>query len=687
MALLGLFGVALAWRLGLLAIYSHHDLFGHLNADSAVYWDWASLLREHGLMGRAPFFLGPLYPYWLVLVRTLAGDSILQVLRVQVVLGAVGAVLIADAARRLVSSRVAFVVGLAFALNRMTVFFDQQILMESLLVTLGCLYLWLMIALPWRRRPLLCSCIIGALIGLMALGRPLFLILGIPTIVHASRLLKGRALARAAVCLAAAIVAPALPVAARHFNLFHELVPYTYSFGYNLHVGNGPLANGTYVIPTGAYEPRSLEGFGQEGGTAGDGRSFISDTEGRELGPLESSRHWAGRTTAFVREHIPQTIGLYAKKLGFLLNRSELPQIESAAAFERSVAPLGPPLVGGFALIGMLGILGAMVAGGRYPRGAVVVWTVATMALAIAVFFVTDRYRVHLLPPLAILSAVAIERVRDAARARDRRSWMKLGALACVGAGLVCLPLIPDDQKRTQYDALASAGDARLADGDALGAIRAYQAAVLLDKPGQLRGRTTPSAVIARASVLENLGTAQMIAGEYRAASRSLGKALALAPQTLSLRFKLAEALAVLGEPRSAVEELRGVGADSAQIVQFFLNSAKRANAAHRDSITASLLVAAAEVGPGTVEVVVPLLRALIPAGRMAEAEARLWRAEAEGVDPAVCRVFRAWVAATRGRLSSARAILSAITPEQRRKPVVQSQIAYLGEAYPSVAP
>ncbi len=167
-----LFVLALGWRLFALSRLAGSPLLGNLEADSEIYWRWAGSIHASGWIGHNPFFLSPLYAYALALVRSLTGDSVIAVLRVQAVLGASAVVLLADASRRLTTSAWGLVIGLAASFYAIGTFFDLLILSESLLYFLEALLVWMVVAWPWRERWLSGSALVGCLIGLLAQGRP-----------------------------------------------------------------------------------------------------------------------------------------------------------------------------------------------------------------------------------------------------------------------------------------------------------------------------------------------------------------------------------------------------------------------------------------------------------------------------------------------------------------------------------
>src|SRR5262245_4023669 len=192
-----IFVLALLFRLWVLIRLARTPLLDSLRSDSEVYWRWAALLRQQGWIGHNPFFLAPLYPYWLALVQPAVGSSVLGVLLVQAVLGALAAVLLADAAARLTSPRVGLLIGLLVAGCQGAVLFESLILMESLLFALECWLLWLVARWPWASRPVGGATWAGAIIGIAAYGRGTELLLLAPLWLLLGRVARGRQALRA----------------------------------------------------------------------------------------------------------------------------------------------------------------------------------------------------------------------------------------------------------------------------------------------------------------------------------------------------------------------------------------------------------------------------------------------------------------------------------------------------------
>ena len=116
-ALVGVFLMALAWRVAFLGRLFAGPLANHLQGDEHVYWDWSTSLLDNRFRAANPFFLGPLYPYFLAVLRLLVGSSAARIALAQSVLGSIAAVLVTDAARRVSRPAIALAAGLLFGIS------------------------------------------------------------------------------------------------------------------------------------------------------------------------------------------------------------------------------------------------------------------------------------------------------------------------------------------------------------------------------------------------------------------------------------------------------------------------------------------------------------------------------------------------------------------------------------------
>jgi hypothetical protein len=524
-----------------------------MGADAEEYWLWSAAIAAGESTSR-PFFLGPLYPYFLAAIRLLPSAGLAVVLCIQACLGAAATVLIADAVQAVTKRRlVAGIVGMLIAGYEMSVFFDGSLLMESLLFTLESLFLWVLVR-PWSQpRPPL-ALTIGVLVGLLAAGRATNLLL-LPIAVwwtHAT----SREFRRAATLSVAVIVgasAVILPITVRNYLASGELIPLTYNGGYNFFIGFNADATGSYVVPTETFnEGRDR---GPRDGTGGDGRTYLEAQTGERLSPNQSSAEWRRRAMDWIREHPHQALRLAARKVVMMWNKREYFQLDNPLAVRSATGRFGWPGLGSFAFLGALGIAGLFALRG-VPRG--VVWGYCgSVTLAGASFFVTDRYRLHLVPAIAIAAGAYLSAVLDMRWGPPKPRGLLLVVTLIVGAGITQLPAPGYDRIHAAWDAAVSTGDAYLAHGDASTARPYYTDAIHIVESGQLRGIGTSTARLAVAGLYENAAVVHMLVDDAGAAIPLLQRAQEFAPGAAGPTLRIAEAMA-LAHRCEDLRELRG---------------------------------------------------------------------------------------------------------------------------------
>ena len=203
--------------------------------------------------------------------------------------------------------------------------------------------------------------------------------------------------------------------------------PVAVNGGVNLYIGNNPDATGAYVRPPGLREDRDLLGI-----------AAASAAAGRSLSATQASSYWSDRALGFITHEPGRWLGLMARKLFFVFAQPEIPQVEFLDFEKRYSAWLRLPLPG-MALLTGLAVAGAVLLARRDRWARLLVLGTGALALAIAVFFITARFRQVLVPPLALLGGgaigVTVARVRGreapgapdgvigASLGRPRRLW------------------------------------------------------------------------------------------------------------------------------------------------------------------------------------------------------------------------------------------------------------------------
>jgi len=561
LCLCALFAASLAWRLFGLVRLARSPLYGGLDGDSGLYWGWAHLITHGGWVGHNPFFLGPLYPYLLAVLLKLGASSFLAPLVIQCVIGAASTVLVARAARTTCGPSYALAAGGLAAGYAMATYMDLSLLGESLLWGLEAAFLYLQLSDHHERRPDRTAALSGFLIGGVSLGRPSGFLLMLPLAVAATSRRGPRRAARSVGIALACAIAICLPVLVRHLALGHGPILTTYSFGYNAYIGNGPHATGAYSTDVDQAGAGSADAGTFEGGMNGDGRAAILRTTGQRLTPLQSSAWWFARAWQSMTASPGRALRLFGWKALLSVNHGEVWQMDNLHVVERAIGPLGLPAVGGFGVIGVLGLIG-LVLQRRSRAGQVLAAHALAMGLPMVMFFVTDRYRLHLALPLLVACGPALESV--AALLRTPARWSArlapVSATLTLVTGLVWAPLVPFDRIQTEFELHRLLGDGLLRSGRIPDAERELGRCL---EPAMLAGLPLDRSSSARGSlcgVLHSFAEISAELGDYSGGERALRQALTLTPADRSARCDHALLLALSDHPSEARAECETLG-------------------------------------------------------------------------------------------------------------------------------
>jgi hypothetical protein len=673
--------VAALFRLVFLLRLRATPLAELLDMDSALYWQWAGVIRQSGWLGRQQFFLGPLYPYSLAWLGKLGLATVLQVQVLQCVLSLASVTLMTLTAHRLHGSRWGVVCGLICAGYGLWIYFDSQVLMESLLLALQAVLLWITVGNPQWRMTSRRAASIGLVVGIMALGRATAVLFLVPL---AGWIIEQRGWRRGAPAVAAMcalVVATAIPTTVRSWVVGREWIPYTYSTGYNLFVGNGPTANGTFRE---LFANAPERGGAMEGGALGDGRDQLERRFGRKFSPQESSRFWIRETLDHITAEPTQLLRVLGAKLSLLVNHEEASQVQSSRVFEAVAGPLGWPWIGGFGLVGVFGLAGLVMAPRRSIESKMLAGVWCAIALSSMVFFVTDRYRIHLVPSLVLLLPLPFMALTNSARRREWRGVLGVGLLLLLAAISVFRTVIPMSAEKRAFEVGTTLGDAYLRSGLLAKASEQYAKVIALDRTYRLPNAETRNGRSVRAAVYERDGLLAMEAGNWSRAESSLSIVRVLIPERESIRLPLAEVLAARGSSASALE-LRAEGdLDSATVVRDLVTRTERAAANDNRVAEEGCLTALNAFAPHWEPAVVALVRFRIDGGDLTRAFDILLQERDAGLRPAVYWAYLAWVLARQGRQEEARDALNRIPGQERaRDPVVRAALKLQGAESP----
>ena len=332
---------------------------------------------------------------------------------------------------------------------------------------------------PWWQAPLL-----GAALGLAGLLRGTALVL-VPVAVVVLLFAGGRRGRRDALLMVLVAVAMLLPASLHNSRISGNPVGPTLNAGVNLAVGNGPEANGFYV----AVVPGDWR-------TDPAGRLHLAEQLGRDQVSLAAADSiWAVRARDTAAERPVATAGLWLRKVWLHLQAWEIDQLTPLEGWRRTVPLLGV-FVTPWALLVVLALAGVTDLAVRRPAGWWILPVATGSLLAVqSVFFVVSRYRLALLPMLALLAALGC----GALLRRARPAWIAvpLAVLLVVPWGLGPV------QERWQAQALANEALRRADLGQALGDTVELARAGDLYREALDRGADGPAPWLGLAAVLQ----------------------------------------------------------------------------------------------------------------------------------------------------------------------------------------
>jgi tetratricopeptide (TPR) repeat protein len=304
----------------------HSQLFRLPILDSEFYHIWAVSLASG--MGNipGPFWLSPLYSFFMAgLFKASGTHSAALVVVAQMILSAGTIALITLTARWLFGSVVAlFAAGLA-AVYAPWLYYDGVMLSASLILFLNALAIYLLVTRtdltesPPRSRSLTEDAIwipIGLLIGLSALARPSVLLFGAALCVWLI-VRRSPAWARKFVFLFAAMLLVLLPVLVRNYRVSGSWILTTTSGGANFYIGNRLGATGMYdEMPfIRSFDPqRESEGF----------RVEASRRLKKNLTTNQASRYWGMEALKDIIKAPTSWIRLLIKKTWLTIQREEI---------------------------------------------------------------------------------------------------------------------------------------------------------------------------------------------------------------------------------------------------------------------------------------------------------------------------------------------------------------------------
>lgn len=484
-------------------------------------------------MGEDFFWQPVFYPAFLTAAHALSGSSLVFVKAIQALLGAVTCVLVYLLGRRVFDRRTGGLAALITALYGPLIFFEGELLAAGWAAFWAVALILLFLRAEDRQRPstLLALGICGAL---AVLTRPTFLLFFAAAcawlVLSQYRAgTRGRIAARGLAALLAGFCLPLTPVAVQSHRITGQLSFLPASGWLNAYLGNNPDACRTIQIRPGEEWDRLNLGPELP-------RSSARSSDKREWSRRETLDYVRTQPLSFLN-------GLAHKSVQFVSPR-ELPRNVDLYLFRQWSGLLGLLTwkVGGFGfpfgVLAPLAALGLLLRWRRIP--APLILFSVLYPLSIILVFVTARYRVPVVPVLAVPAAGAVMSLRDMIRERRARQLALAGGCAVAAAFLSALAG-PFCQEQGSYESelYRSVGAARARRGEIQEAVVQLSRAVQID-PANFDAHNDLSMAFDRQ-------------GRFDLAAREARLALRIRPDSAAAHTNLANALTSLGRVGEAL--------------------------------------------------------------------------------------------------------------------------------------
>ncbi len=424
--------IILATALAIRLIYQWeirgHPFSRQLFLDPAFYDRWAQSIAAGDWLSRSQglFYGNPLYPYFLAIIYTIFGRSLLIVRLIQSLLGTGICLMLMIIGRRVFDRTTGLFAGVLAALYAPFIFYEGTLTIATLGLFFSVLTVLLLMSV---RPPKYGNALAGGLSwGFRALARfDATILAGIGWLLGSpGRLSRGRRITLALI-FSAGVAAVILPVTARNMLVGGRLVAITAHGGETFYGGNNPLAGGIYSPAPGVRPGTEYEHE--------DFRRLAERRLGRELSLAESSSYWFDQALNYIRQHPGKWIRLELRKLWLFCQPREIPDNRNFHYFRRHAAILRLPLVT-FGLLAPLALLGLVVGLRTWRRSLLLYLQVILSTFSVLLFFVSSRYRLATVPFLILFAAFGLSWSWKMIRSRR---WIRAAALWIPVIGLLIL--------------------------------------------------------------------------------------------------------------------------------------------------------------------------------------------------------------------------------------------------------
>lgn len=413
-----------------------------LSIDALYHYNWASSVASGEILVNAPYFRAPLYSLILALLLKVSGGSLIFVRMVQFMAGCIMLVYSYRLTEKVADKRAAIAACILLMLYPVMIYSEGELLLDAIfsLFALMSLYYFLPDA-DGRQRPVPA----GLFLALAAITRPTVLVF-IPLVIAYLLLYRRKKCPigfrlKGTVSFLAVIAVIIAPVTIVNYVSSHQFILISYQGGVNFYIGNNPQADGLTATLPPAGQSWTLD----------DAAYLAQKDTGKKLSYAEQSSYWYEKGISYIRSSPKAFASLLIKKIYYTFSGHEISNNRplDEAVFQNPLLRLLPVRI---SLIIPLAAL-PLFLGPHRKKGLVTLYGVILVyGAVVSAYFVNSRFRLPLVPLLAILAGTGLVAIYDTIRARQ--FGYRLFA-AILGASLVFViitaDIYPDRFSNPQY--------------------------------------------------------------------------------------------------------------------------------------------------------------------------------------------------------------------------------------------
>jgi len=522
------------------------------------------------LLGPGLYYMSPLYTYFLAGALFLR-DSVMFVRAVQAALGTIAVGCVTVMATQWFGARAGWIAGIIAAVTGEFTFYEILILQSSLDTCLTAAALLLLTFALTRGTAVRYGAASGLVFGLSVLNRPnmgIALTIVVVVIAASRRWRLAAAISVGVICCLA-------PVVARNAIVSHELAVLSSQGGLNFYIGNHSAATGQYVPVPGVRS--NIEGQSE------DTQGVASQALGHPVTDAEASSYFAERAFGWMRSEPSAAARLFVKKVLLVFNWRHQWLDYSYPYYAHDLDSLLRVLVFGPWLILPLGLAGLFVLTGTAGPKPFGVWAmfVPAYAIAVAVFFVAERYRLPLLIALCVPAGALVDRMLALGQVAARQAVFAAAGVA----GACVVAFWPFHLETGQFEERLRLSKVLMNRGDFDGAERELDAAHAL-RPRDL--------------VTEfNFGVALVSAGRTAEGIESMRHAVEGGVEVPGARYALAGAIMKTGDRAGAAALIHDFAPDPGDDADSCYHVALLAVDAREFGVARRFLARALQLRPG----------------------------------------------------------------------------------------